>query len=54
MADISTNAPKVLAIVGTFVGCAVLVVVLRVFVRSIMLKMFGHDDYVMVAANVRL
>ena len=54
MADLSTNAPTILAIVGAFVGCAVLAVCLRVFVRLIMLKMFGSDDYVMVTATVRL
>lgn len=53
MADFSTNASTILAIVGSFVGCAVLVVLLRVFVRSVMLKMFGPDDYVMVVASVR-
>ncbi len=52
MADFPTNAPTILAIVGAFVGCAVLVVALRVFVRTLMLKTFGPDDYVMVAATV--
>jgi hypothetical protein len=52
MADLSSNAPTILAAVGSFVGAAVLVVTARVYVRSLMLKTFGADDYVMVGAGV--
>jgi hypothetical protein len=48
----ATNAPEIIAIVGAFVGCAVLVVALRVMVRSLILKTFGLDDYVMVGSTV--
>lgn len=53
MADLSSNAPTILAVVGTFVGCAVLVVTARVLVRALMLKRVGPDDYIMIAAVVR-
>jgi hypothetical protein len=49
----ATNAPEIIAIVGAFVGCAVLVVTLRVLVRSLILKTFGLDDYIMVGSTVQ-
>lgn len=48
--DQSTNAPKILAINGVFMGIALVVVLLRFFVRSIMLKSVGSDDWVMAAS----
>jgi hypothetical protein len=48
----ATNAPEIIAIVGAFVGSAVLVVMLRVLVRSLILKTFGLDDYIMVGSTV--
>ena len=46
------GAPEIIAIVGAFVGSAVLVVTLRVLVRSLILKTFGLDDYIMVGSTV--
>lgn len=46
------NAPKILAITGTFFTAALIVVMLRVYVRSVLLRVFGIDDYVMVGAMV--
>lgn len=48
-----TNAPEILAITSTFFAAALLIVLLRCYVRIIMLKVFGIDDYVMVFAMVR-
>ena len=47
-----TNAPEILAISGSFFAVATLVVLLRCYVRLVMLKVFGIDDYVMVVAMV--
>ncbi len=51
--DTSTNASSILAINGFFCGFTILVVLARVYVRAIMLKTFGVDDYLIVAATVR-
>ena len=51
--DTSTNAPSILAINGFFCGFSVLVVLLRGYVRAVMLKTVGVDDYLMLAATVR-
>jgi hypothetical protein len=51
--DTSTNAPSILAINGFFCGFTVIVVLARIYVRAIMLKTFGTDDYLMLAATVR-
>jgi hypothetical protein len=48
-----TNAPSILAINGFFCGVAVVVVLARIYVRSIMLKTFGTDDYLITGAMVR-
>lgn len=47
-----TNAPEILAITGSFFAAAALVVLLRCYVRLVMLKVFGIDDYIMVVAMV--
>jgi hypothetical protein len=52
--DYSTNAPSILAIVGFFDAFALLVVLARIYVRGVMLKTVGTDDYVMMAAMVNL
>jgi hypothetical protein len=46
------NSGTLLAIHGTFCGVAILVVLLRLYVRVFMLKSLGIDDYVMLAAAV--
>lgn len=51
--DTSTNAPSILAINGFFCGFTVLVVLARVYVRAVMLKSMGADDYLITAAMVR-
>lgn len=52
--DMSTNAAQILAINGAFAGFAVVVVLLRVYVRAVMLKTMGIDDYLMMGATVRI
>ena len=47
-----TNAPSILAITGSFFAAAVIVVLLRCYVRIKMLKVFGIDDYIMLFATV--
>lgn len=51
--DTSTNAPSILAINGVFCGFTILVVVARIYVRWVMLKTMGTDDYLIAAATVR-
>lgn len=48
--DKSTNAPKILAITGFFATLTLIVVLARFYVRSVMLKTTGADDWVMMAA----
>jgi hypothetical protein len=50
--DMSTNAPSILAINGVFCTLTVIVGVLRTYVRSVMLKTFGTDDWFILAATV--
>jgi len=50
--DTSTNAPSILAINGFFCGFTVLVVLARMFVRSVMLKTVGADDWLICAATL--
>lgn len=45
-----TYAPQLLAVDGTMYGLAMLCVLLRIYVRVVMLKTFGLDDWVMVFA----
>lgn len=47
-----SNAPEILTITGTFFAVAAVVVLLRIYVRIAVLKVFGIDDYVMVFAMV--
>lgn len=49
--DTSTNAPSILAINGFFCGITVFVVLARIYVRVIMLKTMGTDDYLITAAT---
>jgi len=51
--DMSTNAPSILAINGLFTGFTLLVILARIYVRAFMMKTFGPDDYLVVAAMVR-
>jgi hypothetical protein len=46
------NSHQILSITGTFFTAALIVVLLRCYVRLAMLKVFGIDDYVMVVAMV--
>ena len=47
-----TLAPQLLAIDGTLTGLAVFAFILRLYVRASMLRVFGTDDYLMLAAVV--
>ena len=49
-----TNAPQIMAITGSFFAIALVVVLLRCYVRISMLKVFGIDDWIMVFSMVRL
>jgi hypothetical protein len=46
------NSPHILAITGTFFAAAALVVLLRCYVRAVMLKVFGIDDAITCLAMV--
>lgn len=48
--DESSNAPSILAINGFFCGFSLLVVLGRIYVRTIMLKSMGLDDWLIVVA----
>jgi len=48
----TTNAPSILAVNGGFAGIALVVVILRIYIRSVVLRSIGSDDWVMVAAMV--
>ncbi|KAH6659727.1 hypothetical protein BKA67DRAFT_545547 [Truncatella angustata] len=48
--DKPSNAPTILAVVGTMMGLSTLCTLLRVYVRGFMIKHFGLDDVVMVFA----
>jgi hypothetical protein len=50
--DTTSNAPSILAINGTFMTFALLVVLARIYVRTFMLRTVGSDDYVIMAAMV--
>ncbi|KAL1596353.1 hypothetical protein SLS60_008999 [Paraconiothyrium brasiliense] len=47
-----TNAQRILSITGTFFTAALLIVLLRCYVRVVMLRVFGKDDYMMVVSTV--
>ncbi|PMD44631.1 hypothetical protein L207DRAFT_579565 [Hyaloscypha variabilis F] len=46
------NGPRIIIITSTITGISFLVVFLRVYVRAVMLKTVGSDDYTMIAAMV--
>jgi hypothetical protein len=46
----ASNGPVILAVTGAFTGLAGLVVLLRIYVRAVMLKTFGPDDWIMMVA----
>ena len=50
--DRSTNAPSILAVNGVFCGAAVLVMAARFYVRAVMLKTLGTDDWLILAATL--
>ncbi len=52
--DNSTNAPSILAINGVFCAFTILVVAARMYVRLMMLKTVGTDDFLVAAAAVRI
>ncbi|KAF2186463.1 hypothetical protein K469DRAFT_630246 [Zopfia rhizophila CBS 207.26] len=47
-----TNADEILSITGSFFAAAAIVVLLRIYVRAFMLKVFGIDDWIMLFAMV--
>ena len=48
----NTLRGQLLAINGAFAGVAILAVLLRIYVRTVMLRSFKADDYIMLAALV--
>lgn len=47
-----TVAPKLLTVSGAFTAVALVIFLVRVYVRTVVLKVFGPDDWVMTAAVV--
>jgi hypothetical protein len=47
-----TNAPHLLAMAGSAFSIAAVVVILRIYVRILVVKSFGRDDWAMVVALV--
>lgn len=47
------RGPEILAICGSLVGVALVVVAVRIYVRIAMVKHMGADDWTIVAAMVR-
>ncbi|KAH7317763.1 phosphatidylserine decarboxylase [Rhexocercosporidium sp. MPI-PUGE-AT-0058] len=50
--DRSTNAPSILAVNGVFFGFTILVMAARIYVRAVMLKTMGTDDWLILAATL--
>ncbi len=48
------RGPEILAVCGSLVGLAVVVVALRIWVRARMVKHIGADDWTIIGAMVRL
>jgi hypothetical protein len=48
------NLPRILGVLGTFHGLAILAVILRVYTRVIVVKAFGRDDIAIVLCSVSL
>ena len=49
-----SKASHILAIVGTLTGVALFLSTLRMYVRRVILKSFSTDDWLMLAASVRM
>lgn len=45
-------APQLLSVSGTLTALALFVFLLRTYVRAVMLRVFGADDYLMLVAVV--
>lgn len=50
--DTSTNAPSILAINIVFCAITVIAVSLRIYVRTVILRVTGVDDWLLVIATV--
>lgn len=46
------NAAQILGVTGTFLGLALVTVLLRIYVRARMLKFVGPDDYIMILGSI--
>jgi hypothetical protein len=51
---IPNRGPELLAVNTAFVTTAVLACALRIYVRVVMVKAFGRDDWLMVLATVSI
>ena len=47
------RGPEILAICGSLVGVALVMVLIRIWVRIKIVRQLGWDDYFMIAAMVR-
>lgn len=47
-----SNAPEILGVTGAFCGAALITVILRLYVRTSMLRFVGADDYAMIGATL--
>lgn len=52
--EVPSNAPTINGVVGAMMALSTICVVLRIYVRGVMIKTFGLDDAVMVLAFVRV
>lgn len=50
--DVPSNAPTIIGVVGAMMGLSTISVMLRIYVRGVMIKTFGIDDGVIVLAFV--
>lgn len=50
----ASNAPQILGVDGFFMALALVTVVARIYVRTVMLKTFGADDYIICISMVNI
>jgi hypothetical protein len=51
--EIENRGPQLVAVNSTFLTASLISILLRIYVRTFMVKAFGIDDWLMVAAAVR-
>jgi hypothetical protein len=48
----ANNAPEILGVTGAFMAAAIICVILKIYVRTRLLKYMGADDFVLIAAAI--